>query len=332
MPPHRPEKASHRAPLGDGGSVLPAGAEELSHPPLGLDGGTVSPVDVRVAELASRQRGIVTTAQLLALGLTRHAIDSRVRRGWLHRRHQGIYAVGHLAEIPFAAETAALFVCGPQTVASDHSAAAVLKLLPAPELPHVTVPRARRARHEGIVIRRRDTLTRQDVWIREGLRITNPTRTLADLATTATPDELHQAINEAHALRLIAPGHMPITPNRPGAARLRAAARQTANGYTRSEAERRLRALVKRAGLPEPKTNVKVAGVRVDAVWERHGLVVEFDGAATHAHQLDRDHRNAARLRAAGYEVIRISWSMLTDTPELVLAQIALRLGARAAA
>jgi very-short-patch-repair endonuclease len=288
-------------------------------------------VDVRVAEIAARQRGVISAAQLAAAGLTREMIRHRVATGRLHRRHRGVYAVGHLADIPLAAETAALFACGAQAVVGDRSAAAYFALLPAPQLPHVIVPRGRRVRHEGIVVHRTDTLTRADVWIRDGLRITTPKRTLHDLARTATPEELQHAINEAHALRLISPGHIDITPNRPGAARLRDAARQNADGYTQSEAERILRRLVKQAGLPGPKTNVWVADVRVDAVWPDHEVVVEIDGAATHAHQLDRDHRNAARLRAAGYDVLRFTWHMLTRTPHVVVAQIALRLGARAA-
>lgn len=288
--------------------------------------------DARVAETAARQRGVVTTADLLAAGLTRDAIRHRIRTGRLHRLHRGVFAVGFLADIPFAAETAALLACGPQSTAGHRSSAAVLKLLPAPPVPEIIVPHTQRIERAGVVIYRSSTLTRADVWIRDGLRITSPRRTLHDLARTATPEELERAINEAHALRLISPGHLDITPNRPGAARLRSAARQNADGYTQSEAERLLRRLAKQAGLPDPETNVWVAGVRVDAVWPDHRVVVEIDGAATHAHQLDRDHRNAARLRAAGYDVLRFTWHMLTQSPQVVVAQIALRLGARAAA
>jgi hypothetical protein len=72
-------------------------------------------------------------------------------------------------------------------------------------------------------------------------------------------------------------------------------------GFTRSEAERRLRALVKAAGLPLPMTNVKVAGLEVDAVWHRERLVVEIDGYAFHGTReaFERDRRPAA-LRPEG--------------------------------
>ena len=54
-----------------------------------------SDIDLRIAALAGRQGGVVGAAQLLALGLDRSAIARRVRRGWLHLIHRGVYAVGH---------------------------------------------------------------------------------------------------------------------------------------------------------------------------------------------------------------------------------------------
>ncbi|HWT91381.1 MAG TPA: type IV toxin-antitoxin system AbiEi family antitoxin domain-containing protein [Solirubrobacteraceae bacterium] len=285
--------------------------------------------DRRVAEVASRQRGIVTLADLHAAGLTRNEIRRRVERGWLHRVHRGVYKVGHLADIPFAAETAALLACGSFAVATHRSSSAVLKLLPPPELPEITLIGGRDARHPGIVIHRSTTLTRKDVWVREGLRITNPRRTLADLAAVASPEELAAAVNEAHALRLIPPGPLEIAAGRRGSDRLRRASNSHATGFTRSKAERLLTALLRRAGLPKPETNAFVAGQNVDAVWREQRVVVEFDGAATHAHRLARDRAKEAALRTAGFDVLRIGWDQLTKRPELVAAQIAAALAPR---
>src|ERR1044072_2500440 len=53
--------------------------------------------DLALAEIAKRQHGSVTTRQLLAIGLGRSAIAARTESGRLHRVHQGVYAVGHLA-------------------------------------------------------------------------------------------------------------------------------------------------------------------------------------------------------------------------------------------
>ena len=52
-------------------------------------------VDQRIAALADRHHGIVTTQQLMRLGLDRRTISYRARTGRLHRLYQGVYAVGH---------------------------------------------------------------------------------------------------------------------------------------------------------------------------------------------------------------------------------------------
>ena len=52
--------------------------------------------------------------------------------------------------------------------------------------------------------------------------------------------------------------------------------------FTRSEAERRLKALCKAARLPLPRTNARVAGWEVDAYWPAQRLIVEVDGYRYH--------------------------------------------------
>src|SRR4051794_16239051 len=53
------------------------------------------PRDVAIAELSERQHGVVTLAQVAALGLTSSAVRKRVAAGRLHRIHRRVYAVGH---------------------------------------------------------------------------------------------------------------------------------------------------------------------------------------------------------------------------------------------
>ena len=51
---------------------------------------------------------------------------------------------------------------------------------------------------------------------------------------------------------------------------------------TRSELERRFRRLMRRAGLPQPRTNTLVAGREADFTWPELGVVVETDGWGAH--------------------------------------------------
>jgi hypothetical protein len=54
-------------------------------------------MDARIAELAGARYGVVSRAQLVALGLAPGGVQSRVRRGRLHALHRGVHAVGHAA-------------------------------------------------------------------------------------------------------------------------------------------------------------------------------------------------------------------------------------------
>ncbi|MEA2146851.1 MAG: hypothetical protein QOG59_2438, partial [Solirubrobacteraceae bacterium] len=115
-------------------------------------------------------------------------------------------------------------------------------------------------------------------------------------------------------------------PRRTGAAALRTLL-DTLDGpqITRSAAERVLLRLLREAGLPAPRTNVRVAGSVVDAFWPEHNLIVEIDGFAVHGHRaaFERDRARGQALLAAGYRVMRITWRQLVQQPSLVVANLA---------
>jgi very-short-patch-repair endonuclease len=118
---------------------------------------------------------------------------------------------------------------------------------------------------------------------------------------------------------------------RAGAAALRdVLERADEPSLTRSEAERRLLELVRRARLPAPTTNARAGRFEVDLLWPEHRLVVEVDGFAFHGTRaaFERDRRRDAELQALGYRVLRITWRQLTREPEAVIALIAAALSA----
>jgi predicted transcriptional regulator of viral defense system len=71
-----------------------------------------SPPDWQVAKLAARQWGVVSVAQLRALGLSKDAVQRRVGAGRLHRLHHGVYAVGHTVLKREGRWLAAVLACG----------------------------------------------------------------------------------------------------------------------------------------------------------------------------------------------------------------------------
>jgi hypothetical protein len=112
--------------------------------------------DVAVARIAARQHGIITHSQLIAVGVPRSAISRRLAAGRLHRRHRGVYAVGHRALGNEGRWLAAVLACGEGAVLSHRSAAELWRLLdPKPGPVHVTLPtNAGRRQRNGLRIHR----------------------------------------------------------------------------------------------------------------------------------------------------------------------------------
>jgi hypothetical protein len=236
----------------------------------------VTTPDVALAELAARQHGIVTRAQLVALGFGAGAITYRVKIGRLHLLHRGVYAVGHRPPSPLATAMAAVLACGPDSVLSHRSAAALWQILPRWYSPtEVTAPTKHRL--EGIHVHRS---RHADATTHYGIRVTTPARTLVDLADVLNPRQLTRAVNEAQVQRLITPAELTTLLTRyPG----RRTSRLTPErGATRSALEDRFVRFIKRHQLPLPELNQTIAGHEVDAVYRQQRLVIELDSRQFH--------------------------------------------------
>lgn len=293
--------------------------------------------EATVARLAARQQGLVTTRQLRALGFSRSAIERRVAGGWLVRRHHGVYQLGVFGG-SFATEMAALLACGPRAILSHRTAAALWGLLErAAHGPvDISVPGSFVGRRRGMRPHRAAELPAGDVVERHGMRVTTPARTMLDLAASTPPRELERLFEETQVQRLASHAELLAVlergAGRPGIRKLRAIASLLDEPlFTRSEAERRLIELVRAAGLPLPRTNVRLAGLEVDAMWPAERLVVEVDGFAYHGTRraFERDRRRDAQLLVAGHRVLRVTWRQLTREREQVIALLAAALRSR---
>jgi very-short-patch-repair endonuclease len=273
---------------------------------------------------------VVARRQLLASQISSHVIDHWVRTGFLYPLHRGVYAVGHRALAPFAQEMAALMACGEDAVISHTSAAYMWGLIEMPRrLVDVTVASGPTRGRGGINLHR-NRLSKREIRTRHGLSVTSPARTIIDLALTARPDELERLIAEARVKRLIREGELEkalaASGTRPGTGRLRTLLRAEGQpGLTRSEAERMLRRLLRQAGLPQPRTNVRLGHYEADFLWEAEKVVLEVDSWQFHGHRcaFENDRRKSLALQAAGYQVIRVTADQLRDEPIWVIAQVA---------
>jgi very-short-patch-repair endonuclease/predicted transcriptional regulator of viral defense system len=286
-------------------------------------------VDAAIARLAARQHAVVSGAQLLELGLGYGAIKHRVNTGRLRRIRRGIYLVGPTL-LPHSLEMAAILTCGPDTLLSHRTAAALHQLLPYPARSapiDVTFPGWDRGRKSGIRIHRTSRLEPDEITSRQRIPVTTAARTILDLSAAFTPAALEQLVAQAHRKRLATAQalHTLIAryPRRPGTPALRALlASDTPPAFTRSSPERRLLTEIRKASLPEPEVNAPVAGLEVDFLWPEQRLVVEVDGYPFHSARPDRrrDQARDATLAALGHVVLRVD---ADDVGERAVAAIA---------
>ncbi len=191
-------------------------------------------------------------------------------------------------------------------------------------------PAATRATGRASRSHRVTTLSFNDVVVRDGLTLTSPARTICDVAGTEPLSDAERALNEARVQRLVTDSALERvierTPTLNGSSVIRTLLRAgDESGYTRSEAERRMRRLAQAAGIDQPLVNVPLLGFVVDFLWPDQRLVVEVDGYQFHGHRqrFESDRRRDQQLVAAGYRVVRVTWIQLRDEPIAVITSIA---------
>jgi very-short-patch-repair endonuclease len=265
--------------------------------------------DQVVAELAARQHGVVSAAQLGAAGLDRHAVARRVKAGRLHRVHRGVYAVGH-KRLSFEGRClAAVLACGESAVLSHRSAGVLWgMLLPSLHPIDVTVPsHSGREKRRGIVLHRSTTVGSELVTRRNGIPLTCPARTLQDLRRVLSPKWLQKASRKALDLRLDVTSALDAEPD-----------------LTRSELERLFLRLCRSHSLPSPEVNAGIGPFEVDFLWRDLSLIVETDGFRHHSSRaaFESDRARDARLQALGYRVLRFTYRQVRETPQAVVASL----------
>lgn len=290
---------------------------------------TARSVEHAIAALAARQHGVVTRAQLRDVGLTDHQVDHRAGSGRLARIHRGVYRVGPV-RTPRSAEMAAVLACGPRAVVSHWSALALWGVRRPGKrgtLVDVALPGGER-RRPGLRIHRLPSLRDTDIARVDGIPTTRVARAVFDVAGYGPRRAVERAFAEAVDRGLAtAPELRGLVARHPGAPGTRRLADLLATdpALTRSEAEERLLALVRKAGLPEPRLNVRVEGMEVDFFWAAERLIVEVDGFVFHGSRgsFRQDRSRDATLTAAGYRVVRLTWDRITGDPIRVAAQVA---------
>jgi Transcriptional regulator, AbiEi antitoxin/Protein of unknown function (DUF559) len=281
-----------------------------------------------LGELARRQWGLVTRAQLSDLGVADSTVRDWVRSDRLRRLYRGVYAVGHDRLRLEGRWLAAVMACGPGAVLSHRDAAQLWQLRQSNSAYiEVTVPSLNgRRKQQGIRIHRSGRLGPEDVTVRHGIPVTTLARTLLDLADVLDRQALKRVITEAeytNQFDLIAIDAS--VQNNPGRASAKLmAAIDGAGDRTRSTLEDRFLDLLERHGVEPPQTGAWIEGYEVDFVWTRAGLIVELDGLAAHTTRrtFNADRLRDRRLWRAGLRTMRLT-SQALDDEEAVLDDLA---------
>jgi very-short-patch-repair endonuclease len=197
----------------------------------------------------------------------------------------------------------------------------------------LTVPRGRRRVAPGTV--HRSVLRSGDTTSRQGIPVTSPDRTLLDLAGIVAGTRVEEAMDDFLRRRITTVERLrrrierEARPGRRGIATLRTLVEARAEGAVpQSVFETRFLRELRRARLPEPVRQYEVQlGTRsafLDFAYPEPLIAIETDGRRWHTgrRRWERDLARRNALTMLGWRIIHVTWSMLRDDPDAVMADV----------
>lgn len=275
-----------------------------------------------MSDVASRQKGLITTAQLLAAGLEPDDISYRARVRRLHPLFHDVYRVGHRAITRDAWFLGATLSVGDDSGIGFYSACQhygiwdghVGKV-------HIVVPR--RVREQERMRPHSVQLAPQWREVR-GVRVVPPALAVVQFAAVVSDQvAIRRVAREAQFRELVTHEELlaSCSDGVRGSKRLRLAL-GGGPAATRNGGEDAALEFIRSCGL-DPLVNHPMFGFVADFHLPEHGLVIEFDGRV---HDIpvvsDDDHRRQAIFEAAGYRVIRLRWRDITTLREQTRARL----------
>ena len=293
-------------------------------------------MDRLLARVAERQHGVFTLQQARDVGFTRSAILHRLSSGRWELVGPGVYRLPGSGRTWEQRLSGLVLACGPVAGASHRSAAALLGI-PGFERGgrvEAITPRPLRHRDPYHRVHRWRVLPDHHLTVVDGIKTTRVPRTLIDLAGAVHPSKTERAVDNCLAARTATVGTLRTAfielaqPGRKGIGLMRRLLDERSEGYVppASELEACFLALLRRLGFPEPDRQVDVGDDhdwigRVDFAYRKSRVVIELDSRRHHTAKSDADADAVrdARLRAAGWRVVRFGWSDIT-APDRVIA------------
>jgi very-short-patch-repair endonuclease len=298
----------------------------------------MSSTDQALVALARSQHAVFTGRQAVERGVTRKVLRGRLASGWLTRIDHDVFHVAGTTVTWEAKVLAVQLAAGPGAVASHRTAAALWGLEGFGRgTPEVTVPRGVRFRRDGVRVHSSTDLQLAGRRVRSGIEVTDPARTVLDLARRLGDARLLEAIESARRQRLTSWSELLATlakharRGRPGIRRLRRviAANIQQHEATDSNLELLMLVLLREHGLPEPVLHHRLLDAHgrliaeVDLAFPGLRLAIELDGSVHRERAVferDRPRQNGIVLQ--GWTLLRFTWRDVVDRPDEVVAAV----------
>lgn len=255
----------------------------------------------------------------------RGAIEWRVRTGELTAVLPGVYAPAGTAELAVT-RIAPVRRWDPDAILT-HQAAAWVSFWPTVPVPvvHCAV-RHERAGRTGFRFSQ-GRIPPELVAELAGVRLTTPALTALDLCEELGGAAIDRALLARATTLDLMHEALALTAGRRGNGRRRQLLLDSRDEPW-SEAERDFHQLLRTAGITGWKANrsVVVNGIEIfpDVLFRQLRLIIEIDGREFHtdAEVFESDRARQNLLVLDGWRVLRLTWAMITDQPDLVLAQV----------
>lgn len=280
-----------------------------------------------VEAILVRQAGVISRDQAVAAGLSRDAVDRRVRLRHWHPLHPRVYLAGGHRLDDEVRVRAALLWAGEGAVLSGTAAAWWHGMHDrAPVVIGVTVSRRRHPRpRPGVSVRRRE-LAGEDLVRCRGLDVTGPPLTVLEAAVelgagggVLLDGALRRWVRfpqvyEAYCRNLGSHGSA-------GAGRMLAAAADR----SAAAAQLLLARLLRGSGAAGWHSRYPTGGGVIDFAFPAARVAVEVEGWAWRPDlaRARTDERRRRALGARGWTILRYTWPELVGEPRAVLAEIA---------
>lgn len=286
---------------------------------------------------AEQRDGLLVCGELMDSGMSRAQVDGALRLGVLERAARNVYRAPGSVPTWRQRLLAAVLAAGPGAAASHRSAAALWGIPGFPagliEISRTRPHRSHRLRLDGAVLHESLQLPEHHRREVRGIPVTSPARTAFDVcaAFRRSPKRAARAVDNFLKLGLCTPGDLHVMlievarRGRPGVQLFRALLEERGEGYvpTESELEDLTQAVLRGSGIWNAVRQVQLGGTdgdigRVDFYIREAALVIEADSRAHHDGWAATvaDYTRRAKLMAAGFAVLPVTYHQLVHEPE----------------